>query len=245
MKLRLGQHVRTSDGVFGEIGDIVVDPVKRTVTHLVVEPHHHHYLARLVPIDLVGEATDDAITLNVGIKHLRSLASVADNEYVPIGDIIDVGPEWDLGVEDITSIASSGIEYGMLMFSDHVLIDYDRVPRGECEIRSSSSVSIADGQFVGTVEGFLVDDTNIAGVVVRARRGLHRHYVIVPMHAVAKVRTDAISLILDKAAFDALPDADDILGPDDASSTITRIEHGLEDAMHSLEVKLSRRLRRH
>jgi hypothetical protein len=39
--------------------------------------------------------------------------------------------------------------------------------------------------------------------------------------------------------------ADDVLGPDDAPSTITRIEHDLDEAVHSLKAKISPRLRRH
>lgn len=40
---------------FGELGDIVVDPVAGDVTHLVIQPHNDHFQARLVPIGLVSE----------------------------------------------------------------------------------------------------------------------------------------------------------------------------------------------
>ena len=39
MRLDLGSAVHSADGVYGELADVVIDPLTRRVTHLVVEPH--------------------------------------------------------------------------------------------------------------------------------------------------------------------------------------------------------------
>jgi sporulation protein YlmC with PRC-barrel domain len=39
VRLELGSPVNCTDGPFGELAEIVIDPTKRRVTHLVVEPH--------------------------------------------------------------------------------------------------------------------------------------------------------------------------------------------------------------
>ena len=44
---------RCSDGPCGAVSKVVVDPVARELTHLVVEPEHRSGLGRLVPLDLV------------------------------------------------------------------------------------------------------------------------------------------------------------------------------------------------
>ena len=57
MKLRLGEAVHAADGEVGEVGevgDVVVDRDRRTVTHLVVQPHGRHDEARLVSSVLSG-----------------------------------------------------------------------------------------------------------------------------------------------------------------------------------------------
>jgi sporulation protein YlmC with PRC-barrel domain len=243
MKLRLGQPVHTTDGHFGEVGDIVIDPVERVVTHLVVEPHHRHYQARLVPIRLVSIDGDD-VKVAIDSDHLRSLQRVADSEFVRLDQTIDLGPDWDLGTEDVTSVPNTGVIYEMVNFEDGVTVSYDRIPRGECEIRSSSMVSTADGHDGGTVEGFIADGTHLVGVVVRTRRRGLRHYAVVPMSAVAKVRTDLIVLNLDKAALDQVPASDGVMGSADAPSTLARLEHRASKTVGALVTKLTALLRR-
>ena len=55
----IGADVSCTDGVCGEVSRVVVDPVARAVTHLVVEPKHRQGLARLVPLDLVDAAAGE------------------------------------------------------------------------------------------------------------------------------------------------------------------------------------------
>ena len=40
----------------------------------------------------------------------------------------------------------------------HVVVSYDRVPKGDVEIRRMSTVISADGQPVGHVDGLVIDD---------------------------------------------------------------------------------------
>ena len=41
-----------TDGSFGKLVDVVLDPTSRRVTHLVVEHDRDPWLARLVPVEL-------------------------------------------------------------------------------------------------------------------------------------------------------------------------------------------------
>ena len=56
MRLELGAPVRCTNEELGELADVVIDPVRKRVTHLVVQPRHEHGLARLVPVELVEAA---------------------------------------------------------------------------------------------------------------------------------------------------------------------------------------------
>src|SRR5665213_1840706 len=54
----IGSEVACSDGICGELTRVVVDPVARALTHLVVEPRNRQGTGRLVPIELVDAAAE-------------------------------------------------------------------------------------------------------------------------------------------------------------------------------------------
>ena len=54
----IGSEVSSSDGPCGELRRVVIDPVARALTHLVVEPKHGRGKGHLVPINLVVSTTD-------------------------------------------------------------------------------------------------------------------------------------------------------------------------------------------
>ena len=77
----IGAEARCSDGVCGEVTRVVVDPVARAVTHLVVEPKHRQGLGRLVPLDLVEDTTDGVLlrctTAGVYVRIAQRLLAMA------------------------------------------------------------------------------------------------------------------------------------------------------------------------
>lgn len=204
MKLRLGDPINATDAPFGELADIVVDPLARTVTHIVVEPVHRHYQARLVPIWLVTEEAG-VLTVQLDTAHMRQLARVAMNEYVQMGESVHVDNGWDIGTEDVVYMPYQNATFEMGWHDDHVGIAYDRIPKGECEIRRESGVATSDGKTVGRVEGFVAEDQHLTAIVVQTGLPGFRHSVLVPFGSVDNVRTDMITLAIDKDHFQKLP----------------------------------------
>src|SRR4029453_3152569 len=102
VRLELGSPVNCSDGPFGELADVVIDPTKRRVTHLVVEPHGDHGKSRLVPIELASEAGESAaISLGCSLEEAGKLEHVEEYAYIRLGESPDLEPEWDIGVENV------------------------------------------------------------------------------------------------------------------------------------------------
>ena len=58
IRLTEGMPVESTDGAVGEIADVIIEPVRRRVTHLVVQHAHRHEQARLIPIDAVASFAD-------------------------------------------------------------------------------------------------------------------------------------------------------------------------------------------
>ena len=79
MRLELGSTVNCTDGPFGKLADIVIDPTTRRVTHLVVERSQVELgKARLVPIELSSaeEGETAAIMLRCSAEEAEQLEFV-------------------------------------------------------------------------------------------------------------------------------------------------------------------------
>jgi hypothetical protein len=211
VKLELGSPVHCTDGPFGELADVVIDPIARRVTHLVVAPHHRHGLARLVPIDLAVAANNGhaAISLRCTLEHARQLPSVQEFAYLRMGEFPANDPDWDVGIENVLALpyygyAGFGVE--AMDYDPHVSTTYDRVPKGEVEIRRASEVLSSDGDRLGHVDGFLVaGDDQITHVVLERGHLWGRREVTIPISAVTRVETDSVTVRLTKDEVAALP----------------------------------------
>ncbi|MDQ3865929.1 MAG: hypothetical protein M3304_03745 [Actinomycetota bacterium] len=210
MRLELGTPIRCTDGPFGELADVVVDPTRRRVTHLVVEPHHRHHLARLVPVDLVanGDGSSPGIALACTVEDVRHLDPVEEFAYLgPTQFSID-DPDWDVGVQDVLALPYYDYEElgGPTILDPHVSFVYDRIPKGEVEIRRTSAVTSSDDHHLGHVDGFLVDaNDDISHVVLERGHLWGRREVTIPIGAVARVENDSVTLRLTKDAVGGLP----------------------------------------
>ncbi len=217
MKLRLGQPVHSLDGPYGVLGDIVVDPKANTVTHLVIEPEHSHRLARLVPVWMV-QSDGQTLTVQLDARHVRQLQAASFADYIAYTEPIDLGDAWDVGTEDMVATAFAEIDAGMWGGDSRVNVVYDRIPRGEVEIRNRSTVHSSDDHGVGHVSGIVTDDDHVVGVAVRTGIPGRRHDVFVTLSQIASVHNDRIVLLLTRAAIRALPKSDEF--DDDNSSPI-------------------------
>jgi sporulation protein YlmC with PRC-barrel domain len=116
-------------------------------------------------------------------------------------------PEWDVGVTDVLALPyyeSAGFDYMSAAAQDVELV-YDRVPKGEVEIRRASSVMTSNGEYVGNVDGFLVDGGDITHFVLERGHLWGRREVTVPIGAVEKVESDTVTLGLSTDEVGSLP----------------------------------------
>ena len=190
---------------------MVLDPATRRVTHLVVEPHHRHDLARLVPVELadVGVSEDGAaLSLRSTIEAVRRLASVEESAYLGLSELPPGDPQSDIGVQDVLTLPGDGYpDFAMDPIWDdpHVFITYDSVPKGEIEIRRRSVVTSADGHRLGHVGALVIDaDDRVTELVLERGHLWGRRKVTIPVGAVARVETDSVTLKLTKAAVGGL-----------------------------------------
>ena len=211
MRLDLGSPVRCADEAFGELADVVIDPTTRRVTHLVVQPDRPSEPARLVPVERArgGEEAEGTILLDATVAEIGRLESVRESAYLRLGEFPVEDPRWEIGVEEMLALPYyqdlDGIGAEPLSYDDHVVWKYDRIPKGEVEMRRASPVTSSDGHHLGHVDGFVVDGEDHIGHLVLEHGHLWgKREVVIPIGAVASVETDSVVLSLTKDAVGAL-----------------------------------------
>jgi len=213
MRLEIGNRVRCTDEVYGELADIVIDPLEKRVTHLVVQPEQGEGGTRLVPIQLAKRRDDEQseIELECTLAETQGFEVVHETAYLQLGENPTDDPDWDVGVEDVFAMpyyAGGGFVGDPLagQLDDYATISYDRVPKGEVEIRRASAVISADGHSLGEVDGFLIDaGDHITHFVLERGHLWGRKEVTIPIGAVARVESDAVHVALSKDEVGALP----------------------------------------
>ncbi len=78
----IGAEVICTDGPCGQVTRVVVGPVARVVTGLVVEPAERHGLGRLVPLDL-PDAGPNEVRLRCTTAEFERLGSAGETEFLP------------------------------------------------------------------------------------------------------------------------------------------------------------------
>jgi sporulation protein YlmC with PRC-barrel domain len=197
----IGTEVACSDGICGDLSRVVVDPVARTVTHLVVEPKHRRGLGRLVPIDLVDPTTGE-IRLRGTVAEFERLEGAEETRFLP-----GTGSEWGYGTGHVLFWPY----YGLLTGSESLAgnapqpVIYDNVPLGEVEVRRGEQVHASDGS-IGRVQGLVVDprDHHVTHVLLEEGHLWGRKEVAIPISAVTGV-DDGIQLNITKEEVQALP----------------------------------------
>jgi len=193
--------------MFGELANLVIDPKRRRVTHLVVQPRDQEVIGpRLVPVELAetGEARPE-ITLHCTVEDVSKLETVRESAFLCLGGFPVDDPDWDVGVSDMLAMPyyAAG-ELGALQSDAEVV--YDRVPKGEVEVRRASSVTSTDGHHLGHVEAFILDEEEQVTHIVLERGHLWgQRDVTIPIGAVTKVETDVVTVGLSKDEVGALP----------------------------------------
>jgi hypothetical protein len=81
----IGAEANATDGVCGVVSRVVVDPIARAVTHLVVEPKHSRGVSRLVPLDLLDTAPTGEVRLRCTVAEFEKL-DVAQETHCLLGD---------------------------------------------------------------------------------------------------------------------------------------------------------------
>ena len=201
----IGSEVTCSDGVCGELTRVVVDPVARALTHLVVEPTNRQGIGRLVPVELV-ESTGEEIRLRCATSEFEALEDAEETRFLP-----GASGAWGYGQGQMLSMPYFGLGMGgmgMGMGPGPQAVVYDRVPAGEVEVRRGEHVHATDGP-IGQVQGLVIDpsDHHVTHVLLDEGHLWGKKRVAIPISVVQDVK-DGVRLSVTKDQVRDLPPVD-------------------------------------
>ncbi|MGH9105903.1 MAG: hypothetical protein ACRDZX_08720 [Acidimicrobiales bacterium] len=222
----IGAEVSCQDGRCGELRRVVVDPIKRAITHLVVEPKHRQNMGHLVPIDLVEATTAQELRLRCTLAQFERLDDAEETEFLP-------GPSGQWGYQQnqmlsmpffglrgmgmgMGGMGMGGMGMGGMggmgmggMGAQPQAVTYDKVPAGEVEVRRGQRVHASDGP-IGRIRGLVVDpsDHQVTHVLLDEGHLWGKKEVSIPIGSVTGVDEGGVRLNLSKSEVGDLPPVD-------------------------------------
>ena len=190
-EIDIGGPVACADGRCGAVGAVVIDPVARAVTHLVVVPAGAPGLARLVPIGLAS-AENGEIRLSCTLAGWADFPYAEETELVP-AEAFGYGPgDWAWPQAELEDVQVAVKEYV--------------VPPGEVELRRGTRVHADDGP-VGRVDGFVLRPENgaMTHVLVRVGSSLGTSTVALPVDSSLRVDDEGVHIAVSRRTIDSLP----------------------------------------
>jgi hypothetical protein len=203
----IGTKVACADGACGELSRVVIDPLARVLTHLVVEPTRGSGFGRLVPIELVADASPE-IRLGCTSAEFDGLPDAEETHFLTATD-----RQLDYADDEVFSWPYYGLAAGMGgmgmagmgVAGNPPFATYDRVPVGEVDLRRGEHVQAQDGS-IGSVQGLVIDDEHhVTHVLLQEGHLWGKKDVAIPIGAVTGVDAEGVHLNITRDQVHELP----------------------------------------
>jgi sporulation protein YlmC with PRC-barrel domain len=213
----IGAEASATDGPVGKVSRVVVDPVAKALTHLVVETGFRQGPSRLVPLGQVDGGGAAEVRLRCTKAEFENLEPAEETKFIPrttsfgsfgAGDVLSWPYYGAAGIGDLDGIGGAG---GMGTEDGSAIsrrITYDTVPVGEVGVRRGQPVLATDGA-IGHVQGLVVhpDTGHVTHVLLQEGHLWGRKEVAIPISAV-DTTVDGTQLKIDKQDVQDLPPVD-------------------------------------
>jgi sporulation protein YlmC with PRC-barrel domain len=209
----IGTEASCRDGAVGTLSRVIINPVAKAVTHLVVDPEHGLDHGRLVPLDLVDvvDVAAGEIRLRCTKAEFEHLAPAEETQFLPATSDYDGYGPGQIGFMPYYGLGSGMIVPGFSPIAGEIppqVLTTDTVPLGDVEIRRGEPVQATDGD-IGRVQGLVIDAASghVTHVLLQEGHLWGRKDVAIPISAVTST-ADGIRLKIAKQDVQDLPPVD-------------------------------------
>ncbi|MGO9959680.1 MAG: PRC-barrel domain-containing protein [Solirubrobacteraceae bacterium] len=208
-EFEIGSEVVCSDGPCGSLERVVLDPVARAITHLVVASRLRRGSGHLVPVDRVASAGKE-VRLNCTRAELEQFDKADDTELLTAASDRLGYPQqhilmWPYYGLHMAGIGMSAGGTALHAGSSPTVVTHDHVPLGDVEVRRGEHVHATDGA-IGRVKGLVIDpaDHHVTHFLLDEGHLWGHRRVAIPISAVTRVG-DGVRIGLTKDQVRDLP----------------------------------------
>jgi osmotically-inducible protein OsmY len=199
----IGTPVHCQDGRCGKLHKVVLDPHTQRVTDLIVERGFLLTTDRVLPVDLVEQATRERVTLSISSQ---ALSEYPEHRMI---EFEEPAPEVKAGHYDRGDVRCWVGRYRMACPEPVVPMVRRQVHEGvspnRAVIERGTPVWNRDGREIGKVDHLLIDPKSGAVSHLVMRKGLLPYYPILPIDKVEAVTDKAVSVSLTDGELQLLP----------------------------------------
>ena len=203
MNIPLNADIHCMDGTGGQAVAAVLDPVRLTMSHIVVDIKGHGHTEYLAPLDLISGSSAKGIILTCAkddLAHLDPFLRTVRVEDQGVGMVNAQGlayAEFQSGI----STTDFGVTGGGTAY-----VDEEAIPVNELATRHGIPVYASDHQ-VGQLDEFVVipESGQITHVVLKEGHVFGKKEIAVPVDQVDRIGEVAVYLKLAKHEVEQLP----------------------------------------
>jgi hypothetical protein len=205
---------QADEEVWGRLDRVVVEPLSRTVTHLVVAPRHGQGPDRLVPVSLVGPTAvgpGGRIALSCTRTELEAMDPAEETRFLPGVGLEGYDPSATLGwpfyglVPGGMGTTMGGAGLAAVEGAPQPLL-VDRIPAGEVELHRGDRVRAVDGE-IGRIRGLAVDPATrqVTHVLLDEGHLWGRKQVAIPLSEIRAIGQGRVEVSLTRDEIRDLP----------------------------------------
>ncbi len=186
--------VLCTDGRAGFVSTVLLNPIKREVSHLVVQTSSS--TDRIVPLERVQSTTDEEVKLDCTRDELSKMPLFTETHYMKVED------------PDYSMLQSGAYQHPYVsnIWDEEEAVEEEQVPPGEMAVHRGTKVRATDGD-IGELEEFVVDSKSgkITHFILRKGHLWGKREIAIPISAVELAQDDTVRLKLSKDEIEALP----------------------------------------
>ncbi len=193
--------VTASGQEVGHIDRVVVDPETRAITHIVVRKGFLLTHDKVVPIELVEDATEQQITLREDAGDLDALPPFEETHYVLADEDAQNEPP---PVEYMPSAYGLGSPLAMPA-NRYIQKTEQNIPEGSVALKEGAKVVSAEGKYVGNVERVVTDaPTDKATHLLVSKGRIAKVKKLIPINWVMGLSEEKVRLRVEQETIEEL-----------------------------------------
>lgn len=187
----------------GHLERVVIDPDTKELTHIVVRRGTFNPKDKVVPLNMIAAGVPDSIGLRLPADQIDELSDYEETKYSGATGGY-AGPTMQ-GATGYMETPTSPMSSAPVM-KEKVI----NIPPNTVALKEGSPVTTADGKHAGKLEQVLTGPESGQVTHLRISRGtLHKESRLVEAEWIDRIEEKAVTLSVDSAAVDSLPNRDD------------------------------------